>query len=184
MNQNISLRTLYVQNNASINLSIDYANMTVSRYNLEVLIVALSLIYSARGFAIMNSSISPNSISQIGETVSLSCKTDATYKYCSWLFESSENDEYCNFELASLVAYKKLDGCSLKNRVQFRGNQSSNECKIVLLKAQISDSGNWTCKMKESTYFVADEDKHFEEKTLHLEIIPSKEENEGINIME
>ena len=124
------------------------------------------------GFEIINSSISPNKSSQIGSTVTLNCRTDSKYKVCKWWFEGHENKKYCNFEKKSNLNKIIQNECTLRDRIKVEENHDFNDCTIVLSNIQLSDSGRWTCRMKDQRFS--------EEKTLYLKVLSSPENVEGI----
>ena len=142
------------------------------RLLLSLLFSLLTLPTYFHGFEIISSSISPNKSSQVGSTVRLSCRTDSEYKVCKWWFGHHENKKYCNFEKKSNLNKITPNECTLKGRIKVKETYDFNDCTIVLSNIQISDSGRWTCRMKDWRFS--------KERILHLNVLSSQENEEGI----
>ena len=142
---------------------------------LSLLFSLLTLPPYIHGFDIISSSISPGKSSQVGSAARLSCRTDSEYKVCKWWSGDHENKKYCNFEKNSTLNKIVQNGCTLKDRIKFDQNHDYNDCTIVLTNIQLSDSGGWTCRMKNRRFS--------EERVLHLKVLSSLENEGGIYFM-
>ena len=142
---------------------------------LYLLFSLLTVPSCLHGFEIINSSISPDKSFQIGSTATLNCRTDSEYKACKWWLGGHENKKYCNFEKKSNLNKIIPNECTLKDRIKVEETHDFNDCTIVLSNIQLSDSGRWTCRMKDRGFS--------EERMLHLKVLPSKENEGGIYFM-
>ena len=103
--------------------------------------------------------------STVGQTVALSCQVDGYYEYCDWHHE----DQICKFEWKRWHWAVKKQACpNLLNRVNFIGDYDSHECKVELKNVQLSDAGNWTCKVEAYGFFTRGD---IVSKELNLQVI-------------
>ena len=102
-------------------------------------------------FTITQTSISP-SPPQVGNSVTLTCQSNSRYEYCDWWLGEWERDKVCKFEWKSRTNSVQRQTCpTLYTRMRFvgeNGEYKNNECKVKLSNVQLSDAGNWTCKME------------------------------------
>ena len=121
----------------------------------------------SNAFQITQTSIDPNQPIQVGETVRLSCQSDAYYEYCIW----RHKNRVCNFEWKKAHNDVKKQTCTeLNDRAHFRGSYESHECSIDLENAQLSDQGEWSCEMESYVWGPARGSTH--KKSLSLNVIP------------
>ena len=75
---------------------------------------------------------------------------DGYFEYCDW----HHDDKICKFEWKRWHWAVKKQACpNLRNRVKFVGDYDSHECKVELKNVQLSDAGNWTCKVEAYGFF-------------------------------
>ena len=86
-----------------------------------------------------------------GKTVTLSCKADGYFEYCDWYHGS----QVCKFEWKRWHSAVRKQSCSrqLRNRMNYVGQYDEHECKVELKNVDVSDSGNWTCKVEGYGFF-------------------------------
>lgn len=82
--------------------------------------------------------------------------------------------KYCQFEREGSSPDQRKQKCIHQDRVKFLDDYNSNECKIVLSNIQLSDAGDWTCKM------YGGGKGNSRTKTLQLDVIFSPERRPGI----
>lgn len=100
-----------------------------------------------------------------GTTVKLSCKADGYFEYCDWYHGS----QVCKFEWKRWHSAVRKQSCSkqLRNRMNYVGHYDEHECKVELKNIDVSDSGNWTCKVEGYGFFTrGDIVKNY----IHLEV--------------
>ena len=133
-----------------------------------ILFSIVSCFRTSNAFQITQTSINPNQPIQVGETVRLSCQSDAYYEYCIW----RHKNRVCNFEWKKTHNDAKEQICTeLNDRAHFRGSYESHECSIDLENAQLSDQGEWSCEME--SYFWGPARGSTHKRSLSLNVIPN-----------
>ena len=91
----------------------------------------------------------------VGQTISLTCKTNQPWNMCRWILPSEETCDKRKDELYDVA-------CIHNSRVRFQKskwhqvgngrliskqqiNQLKNECTIEVREATLADHGTWTC---------------------------------------
>ena len=100
-----------------------------------------------------------------GKTVTLSCKADGYFEYCDWYHGS----QVCKFEWKRWHSAVRKQSCSrkLRNRMNYVGHYDEHECKVELKNVDVSDSGNWTCKVEGYGFFTRGD---IVKKYIHLDV--------------
>ena len=138
----------------------------------------LNIVKYLHGFEIVNSSILPSPTPKIGSSVTLICRSDSGYEYCNWSFGELKDGKYCRFERKKSSPDSRKQKCAHHDRVQVEADYNAHECKILLSNIRLSDSGDWTCEMYESSYGSAKSIP--KAKTLRLEVISTPYGRSGI----
>ena len=99
----------------------------------------------------------------------MSCQSDSHYEYCDWWHGKWGQDKVCEFEWKRRFNGVKRQSCPiLGTRMRFVGDYDSHECKVELLNVELSDAGNWTCKMEKYAFVGRGST---DKKILNLEIV-------------
>jgi len=80
--------------------------------------------------------------------VTLLCKTDDYYEYCSW----THNRRKCDFEWKRAHGKVLKQGChdDLRHRVSIVGHYDNHECGLQIKNFSVDeDAGQWLCEMEE-----------------------------------
>jgi len=81
-----------------------------------------------------------------GDTVTLVCRTDSYWEYCSW----SHKQRKCNLEWKYSKGDVVKQDChgDLDPRLHYSGNYEKHECSITISSLELEDAGLWRCEME------------------------------------
>ena len=150
-----------------------------------------------KGFEITNSSVDVRATE--GDTVTLYCKADDFFEYCTWSHKVSHGlfvrittrcclnlkkipflkRSYCEFEWKSTPDSVERQRCSvsLARRIRFVGNYPDHECKVELRGvSQERDSGEWECQVESYVWGVGR--GWTVRNKINVTVVPEKEEEE------
>jgi len=81
-----------------------------------------------------------------GETLSIQCKVDVWYEWCTF----KHNGKICDFEYKYDLNDVEAINCSdYEGRVTFNGEYEKSECGISIVNATAEDAGEWSCEFEE-----------------------------------
>lgn len=97
------------------------------------------------GFKIVSTS-QTEKVHQPGDTVTLSCRADSYWEYCSW----SHKQRKCDLEWKYSQGHVVKQDChvDLDPRLIYSGNYEKHECSITISSLQLGDAGSWSCEME------------------------------------
>lgn len=97
------------------------------------------------GFKIVSTS-QTEKVHQPGDTVTLACRADSYWEYCSW----SHKQRKCDLEWKYSLGYVKKQDChvDLDPRLNYTGNYEKHECSVTISSLQLGDAGSWSCEME------------------------------------
>jgi len=97
------------------------------------------------GFKIVSTS-QTEKVHQPGDTVTLVCRADSYWEYCSW----SHKQRKCDLEWKYSKGHVVKQDChvDLDPRLIYSGNYEKHECSITISSLQLGDAGSWSCEME------------------------------------
>jgi len=92
-------------------------------------------------------SISQNEkVHQPGEPVTLLCKSDDYWEYCTWTHKKRECSLEWKYKKGGVIKQNCHD--ELDPRTTYSGDYEKHECSITISSVQLRDAGSWSCEME------------------------------------
>jgi len=142
--------------------------------HLKRLIVVIQF-YSSFSFEIIQDyhSSKGKSISP-GDSVTLLCKSDSSYEYCSWSHKTPKGRvRECHFEWKRAHNAVKKQDCSkdFSHKVSMTGNYDKHQCGIRIQNVKLEDAGEWICEMESYVFMMSKGDGYTASKKFQLEVV-------------